>query len=154
MGRDRPLPQPGDIVSKWHYSSLTGSVTQEINYPVPGVQACHISLAEMPGFESTAGDIAEITPYPGGLLVDASVPFFQSGILTVTSGAQAGFCSAIGPFGNEFVGSRTVAEFNKQAAPTFVANLNRLPDTMSFNFPYSSNDVSVTLTSTIRVSRA
>ncbi len=75
------------------------------------------------------------------------------GGLTVGIG-QAGFCSAIGPFGNEFVGSRTVAEFNKQAAPTFVANLNRLPDTMSFNFPYSSNDVSVTLTSTIRVSRA
>ena len=141
----------GEGPSHWHYTTVTGSITETVNEPNPSAKACHIDIGETPGFEATSADSAEFVPDAGPheLSVHANAPFFTAGLLTVTGGPQTYPCSLSGGtfISPTFTGQSEI-KWYRATTPTFVANHATLPETMDFPF----SDGGTNLTSSISVS--
>jgi hypothetical protein len=139
--------------TEWHYTTLTGSAQETINEPQeagPPATPCQVGFGESPGFETMPGDDSGISPIGDSVTVHVVIPYDVEGLLAVTSGAEAGFCSLDGP-SPSFSEEAQEQQYNHVVADTITVDLNSPPHTTNLDLSNTPPGVAVDINSKVTV---
>jgi hypothetical protein len=138
--------------TRWHYTTLNGSAQETINEPQeagPPAIPCQVGFGETPGFETTTDDDSGISPIGDSVTIHVVIPYEVEGLLAVTSGAEAGFCSLDGPAPS--FPEKAQLQYDHVIADTITVGLNSPPHTTNLDFSNTPAGLTVDINSTVTV---